>query len=313
MGSKGSEGSVTHPYAGLVTMGRGLTRSVSNRTRRQLPSSLETSTVSRMESVQKSRRATWSTAMPSGLCSSEDTGREKLTHGPDRALAEGTLHGTFGDDRADVSSAQTGPADAWTRDVGPVNHLVHTVVGHSDQHPVLRRRAQTWVVTEPIRPDLTFPFPYLLGRAAAFGPPPSSSCIRPEARVRSSRSERTAGVSPEKRAGRRAAAPGPPEEESPPGRCLSGDDGWLPVDLVSDECGKRRLTQRNVSRARARVGNLPPGAVHAPALAQPAVALRGLVGAALVAPRHVGADGRPRAEGGRGLVSVTLTRALVSL
>lgn len=62
----------THPYAGFVTMGRGLIRSVSNRTRRWLPSSLETSTVSRMESVQKRRRATWSMAMPSGLWRSEE-------------------------------------------------------------------------------------------------------------------------------------------------------------------------------------------------------------------------------------------------
>lgn len=53
-------------------MGRGFTRSVSKRTLRWLPSSFETSMVSRVESVQNRRRATWSMAMPSGLCSSEE-------------------------------------------------------------------------------------------------------------------------------------------------------------------------------------------------------------------------------------------------
>lgn len=86
---KTSDGEVppdTHPYAGLVTMGRGLTRSVSNRTRRWLPSSCETSMVSRMESVQKRRRATWSTAMPSGLWRS---GEETASNGgPDVGIVK---------------------------------------------------------------------------------------------------------------------------------------------------------------------------------------------------------------------------------
>lgn len=46
---------------------------------------------------------------------------------------------TFGDDVADVSPTQTGPADCRPGDVTPVDHLVHTVVGHSNYHTVLAR------------------------------------------------------------------------------------------------------------------------------------------------------------------------------
>lgn len=48
---------------------------------------------------------------------------------------------TCGDDWADVASAQLGPADSRPGDVGPVNHLLNTVVSHSDHHPVLRENA----------------------------------------------------------------------------------------------------------------------------------------------------------------------------
>lgn len=133
----------THPYTGLAAMGRGLTKSLSNRTRRWLPSSLETSTVSRMESVQKRSRDTWSTAMPSGLWRSRDTkrgsgsGSEPHLITPTRATTLQTPP-TFGDDVADVSPTQTGPADSRPTDVAPVDHLVHAVVGHGDHHTVLR-------------------------------------------------------------------------------------------------------------------------------------------------------------------------------
>lgn len=58
------------------------------------------------------------------------------------------------------------------------------------------------------------------GCAAEVWPPPFSCCIRLEGRVRSSRSERTAGVIPERRGGRQAAASDPPEQESLPARYL---------------------------------------------------------------------------------------------
>lgn len=48
---------------------------------------------------------------------------------------------TFGDNRNDVSPAQTGLADRWSGDVRPVNHPVHTVVGDGDHHTVLMENA----------------------------------------------------------------------------------------------------------------------------------------------------------------------------
>ena len=54
----------------------------------------------------------------------------------------------------------------------------------------------------------------LQGRAAEVWRPLSSCCIRPEEEVRFSRSEQTAGVSPEQRAVRQAAASDPEGEES---------------------------------------------------------------------------------------------------
>lgn len=57
----------THPPTGSAAMPRGFTRSVSNSTRRWLPSSFATSIRSRRESVQKRLRPRWSRARPSGL------------------------------------------------------------------------------------------------------------------------------------------------------------------------------------------------------------------------------------------------------
>lgn len=45
---------------------------------------------------------------------------------------------TFSDDWDDVSSTQTGLADPWPCNISPVNHLLHTIIGHIDHHPVLR-------------------------------------------------------------------------------------------------------------------------------------------------------------------------------
>lgn len=44
---------------------------------------------------------------------------------------------TFSNNWNDVSSSEAGLADSWSSDVGPVNHLLHTVVGHSDHHAIL--------------------------------------------------------------------------------------------------------------------------------------------------------------------------------
>lgn len=44
---------------------------------------------------------------------------------------------TFSNNWNDVSSSEVGLGDSWSSDVGPVNHLLHTVVGHSDQHSIL--------------------------------------------------------------------------------------------------------------------------------------------------------------------------------
>lgn len=71
-----------YPLMGSATMGRGLTRSSSKRTRRWLPSSLDTSMRSIMESVQNMRRERWSIAMPSGL--------PRSAH--ERRVEEQTLH-----------------------------------------------------------------------------------------------------------------------------------------------------------------------------------------------------------------------------
>lgn len=68
------------------------------------------------------------------------------------------------------------------------------------------------------------------------------------------------------------------------------------------------------------VGDLPPGGVRTPALADGGVALRGLVGPALVALGDVVADGRPGAERGGeagggcpGALSVALARRRLAL
>lgn len=57
----------------------------------------------------------------------------------------------------------------------------------------------------------------LLGCAPEVWPPPSSYCIRPEVRVRSFRSERTAGVFLEQQGERPAVESDPLEEGSLPG------------------------------------------------------------------------------------------------
>lgn len=137
-----------YPYTGLVVTARGFTRSVSKRTRRWLPSSLETSTVSRRESVQKRRRATWSTAMPSGLSRSEEGQKHGVrirTLAPRVLSVETRLSGTFSNDGADVSPAQAGPADGGRGDVAPVDHLLHTVEGHGDDHTVLAKEERSFV------------------------------------------------------------------------------------------------------------------------------------------------------------------------
>lgn len=50
---------------------------------------------------------------------------------------------TCSNDGADVSATQTSPADSRPGDVGPVDHLLQAVVGHSDHHAVLREEETT--------------------------------------------------------------------------------------------------------------------------------------------------------------------------
>lgn len=44
---------------------------------------------------------------------------------------------TFCDYGCGLASLNTGSADGWLCDVGPVNHLVHAVVCHRNHHLIL--------------------------------------------------------------------------------------------------------------------------------------------------------------------------------
>ncbi len=80
----------------------------------------------------------WATSLL-GVCTRFSLGSVQIT-GTSKYFIRccGDVCCTCSDDRADVSSTQTGSADSRPRDVRPVNHLVHTVISHSDHHPVLR-------------------------------------------------------------------------------------------------------------------------------------------------------------------------------
>lgn len=65
--------------------------------------------------------------------------RIRTSHDNSTLLVAQRTTQTFGDDVTDVSSTQTGPADCWPRDVAPVDHLFHTVIGQGDNHAVLAR------------------------------------------------------------------------------------------------------------------------------------------------------------------------------
>lgn len=84
--------------------------------------------------------------------------------------------------------------------------------------------------------------------------------------------------------------------------------------------GSSGLTQRGAAWPGASVGDLLAVGVHAPALSDAGVALRGLVGSVSVTLRDVLTDGRPRTEereeagarsGSLGALSVTLTQGLL--
>ena len=122
---------VTNPNSGFTAMPRGFWMFLSSRTFRKLPSSLATSKRFNAESVQNTKRETQSTAIASGLPSSEKKQILRLISSRypskrDRTVKNDLLFCAIVFD----------PLDILSRGVGEINELLTTIGGYSHRtHP----------------------------------------------------------------------------------------------------------------------------------------------------------------------------------
>ncbi len=144
----------SHPLEGSVIIARGLTRSVSTMTRRWDPSKEATSMRSFTESVQNIVRPKWSMAIPSGLSISVKRLhflRFMKTVSWFRAdwkwkrKIQGSFNVTWSNDCNGLPPLNAGLADWGRCDFSPVDHLLHTVICHSNDYLLLQRGQQATI------------------------------------------------------------------------------------------------------------------------------------------------------------------------